>query len=346
MKRRHMGYFVGLAEQIEPDAWNGDLIRCRRALNDEQDNLLIALERSANGDLALDGIRLIAALGYYWYLEGRHSMMISWTLRALQHQETLPGALHSRLLLLAGMGDSVLNNMDRARQLLLQALDLSRKSSDTTLLIRIFIQLAYTTMGDSEMLAQAKNWLDNALTLSRQNHDISLEASALNTFGEIVRATGDYAAAKKVYEDCLSLAHKAGDRWRELMMLSNFSFIYAHEGDYCRAYDFARQTMQLALELNSVYVTSDTFHMLAGSIAQLGQPEKAARLYGVAEAAFERLGAHVQAADLADYEHGLVAARALVDPVQFEALWAEGRSMKLEQAIEYALSDIPKILAN
>jgi len=33
--------------------------------------------------------------------------------------------------------------------------------------------------------------------------------------------------------------------------------------------------------------------MIAGAIGQSGQPEKASRLYGASEAAFEKLGAQV-----------------------------------------------------
>jgi hypothetical protein len=51
----------------------------------------------------------------------------------------------------------------------------------------------------------------------------------------------------------------------------------------------------------------------------------------------EKLGARIQAGDLADYEHGLAAARAMLDPAQFSVLWAEGQAMDMEQAIAYAL---------
>jgi predicted ATPase/transcriptional regulator with XRE-family HTH domain len=338
---RHIEYFARLAERAEPDVWRGDLVRCRSALNDEQDNILAALERSLGGDAVKAGVRLVAAIGYYWVIEGRHSLLNIWATRAFQLLETLPHEVRSRLFWVVGMAVAISNDMDRARQLFLQALDLAREAGDNAMIAMLFIQLAYTTVGEPERVAQAKAWLDEALALTRQSCDINLEVYALIVLGEVARATGDYVTAKKAYEDSLPLARQAGNRWREMALLANFNVIYAHENDYSRAYDFARQTLQLALELDSTYMIGDSLNIIAGAIGQLGQSENAVRLYGAAEAVLEQLGARLQIADLADYERGLTAVKALINPAHFDALWAEGRGMSMEQAIQYALTETP-----
>ncbi len=123
------------------------------------------------------------------------------------------------------------------------------------------------------------------------------------------------------------------------MILNNFSQVYAHEGNHRRAFDFAQQTLRLGIEINSVIMIAEGLNGLAGAIGPLGQPEKAARLYGASEALREKLGARIQVGDMADYESGLARVRAMLDPVRFDALWAEGRGMEMEQAIAYALEE-------
>ena len=62
---------------------------------------------------------------------------------------------------------------------------------------------------------------------------------------------------------------------------------------------------------------------------------RAARLFG-ASAAIE---SHVFPAHHVEIERTVAAARTLMDGTQWEAAWAEGQAMTLEQAITYALED-------
>jgi hypothetical protein len=67
----------------------------------------------------------------------------------------------------------------------------------------------------------------------------------------------------------------------------------------------------------------------------MGQPERAVRLWGAAEALYDSIGKHTDYYDRA-------AARAQLDDATFAAAWAEGRAMTVEQAIAYALADDTK----
>jgi hypothetical protein len=70
--------------------------------------------------------------------------------------------------------------------------------------------------------------------------------------------------------------------------------------------------------------------------------ERAARLLGAVEARFAEMGHHdtVQVRRQV-YSGAMTATRARLDDATWEAAWAEGRAMTLEQAISYALEKIP-----
>jgi DNA-binding NarL/FixJ family response regulator len=75
------------------------------------------------------------------------------------------------------------------------------------------------------------------------------------------------------------------------------------------------------------------------------RPARAARLQGAAEALREAISLSLLLWDHTptDYEDQLAAARSQLGEAAWEAAWSEGRAMKPEQAVEYALykADLP-----
>ena len=80
---------------------------------------------------------------------------------------------------------------------------------------------------------------------------------------------------------------------------------------------------------------------LARVAGGLGQPERAARLFGAAEALREAIGAPLPPSGRDDHEREVAAARAHLDEHAFVQALAEGQAMSLEQAIAYALEGAP-----
>jgi len=76
----------------------------------------------------------------------------------------------------------------------------------------------------------------------------------------------------------------------------------------------------------------------AGSIAALGQLERAARLVGASEAALERMGAFHQPTDKPEIDRIIADVRARLDNTTFQIAWAEGQALSLDQAVANALS--------
>jgi DNA-binding CsgD family transcriptional regulator len=82
--------------------------------------------------------------------------------------------------------------------------------------------------------------------------------------------------------------------------------------------------------------------------ASQGQLGRATRLWAVADAVRRAYGMQLPALtySVTDYEGRLAAVRAELGEVGFEEAWAEGRTMVLEEAFEYALSDEETTLAS
>jgi hypothetical protein len=74
-------------------------------------------------------------------------------------------------------------------------------------------------------------------------------------------------------------------------------------------------------------------------LAARDDPDRAARLWGAAEALRERLGAPLPPNDRAEYERDVAAVRQALGAERFAIAWVAGRSLTEEQAIAYALGE-------
>jgi len=74
----------------------------------------------------------------------------------------------------------------------------------------------------------------------------------------------------------------------------------------------------------------------AGVAALAGQDERAARLFGAVEAAAQRLALKMDDLDRMTYDPMIAAVRGRLGEASFNAAWAAGRAMTLEQALACA----------
>jgi hypothetical protein len=88
---------------------------------------------------------------------------------------------------------------------------------------------------------------------------------------------------------------------------------------------------------------SDQFKQSLEDLAVLAgreqKAERAIRLLGVGEACCETLGARPPVADPQEYDRTVAEGRAVLGDATFAAVWAEGRALSLQQAIDYALGE-------
>ena len=76
---------------------------------------------------------------------------------------------------------------------------------------------------------------------------------------------------------------------------------------------------------------------LGAMVAAQGEPGKAARLWGIAEALREDMGAFMYPVDRPAYERTVADARTHLGEEAFAAAWAKGRTTPLEQVIDEVL---------
>ncbi|MDQ5852092.1 MAG: tetratricopeptide repeat protein, partial [Chloroflexota bacterium] len=343
LRQRHAEYFLALAERAEPELTGPLLGAWLLRLEAEHGNLRTALQWVLETGAVELALRLGGALWRFWDWRGHWREGRRWLEAVLERGNALPATLRVKAVL--GAGSFALNQCDygRAQALLEESLALFRELGDTRgtgSTLNLLGQQA-TMQGD---YGRAQVLFEESLALFRELGDKERISVVLNNLGVAADDQGDYATARACYEESLALAEEVGDTYGVLSVLVNLGLTTLNQHDFAGAKLRFQKTLVQAREKRGAEVgiayCLEGLAAVAGALATA--PEHgawAAWLFGAAEVLRERLGSPLYAAERAKYEEHVAAARAQLGEAAWEAAWAEGRAMPLEQAIAYALEE-------
>jgi tetratricopeptide (TPR) repeat protein len=322
-----------LAERAEPELRLAQQWQWFHLLETEYDNLRAVLNWSLDGGDKVLGVRLAGALGLFWDACGYHAEGRQWSDRLLERLDAVPTLYHTKLLIAAGQL-ALRYDLVAAQEYFDRALRISREIGDPANTAWALTFKGFAMLRDTE---PALALVQEGLSAFQALHHKPGIAQALNIIGQLAIAAGDNALARRVYEECLAVCQETGEIRRIRFMLVNLTFLALHAGEYERARDLAMQGLRLALEMNNKLDIADSLAGLAGVLGVTGQPQRAARLLGTWEAAFEWMGATALPSAKREHDRTIAAVRAQLDDTAFQATWAEGRAMSLKQAVASAL---------
>ena len=196
-------------------------------------------------------------------------------------------------------------------------------------------KMAYRT-GD---YTSARTLLEQSLSLAREQSDKFAIEGALYALGELARLEGDYARAGALYAEALQLDREMLGTYRQPEMLCNLGYVALHERDYARARTLFQESLALNRQSKLAAGILLCVTGLAGLVGVANKPQRATRLLGAVESSFRALGLVMDAPDRMEYNRILEAVRAQLDQATFQAAWAEGQAMTMEQAIVYAVEE-------
>jgi DNA-binding CsgD family transcriptional regulator len=193
--------------------------------------------------------------------------------------------------------------------------------------------------GDAE---RARELITECLQGARSAGDLWNEAMALNGLGDVLRSAGDHSGAERAYTGAMELFHRIEEHggmphgaWAGLP--HNLGYIALAQGAAARAIGYFAEAAACYQQYGPDWRGVAECVMGLGSVAvRMGQPVFAARLFGAAEAALERLETTFSPTNLADYERALGALREALSPDQLAAAWQAGRATGLELALHEA----------
>ncbi len=376
LRQRHARLYLALAEQTEPELRGSQQVTWLARLELEHDNVRAALGWLMDREPEA-ALRLAGALWQFWMMHGYSSEGRRWLEAALAQRGaaaplTRAKALHGAAVMTFEQGDiAAARSLHEANLVIRQELKDDRGIAETlfNLGIVLFYQGDYPAAGSryEEFLAlkrelgdrwgiavglsrlstvayvlgdhgAASAYVEEGLAIGRELGETSLLTELLYFKGQRARLKGDYATAQAALDECLAISRALGDKVWAASILAALGRLARDRRDYHTAHTLFTEAIRVHQETEGGIWAAPYLDEFASLAVAQGHARQAVRLLGAAAALREKLGTLPKPFERDEAERSAAAARAQLSAAAFEAAWAEGRRMSVEQATDAAFS--------
>ena len=151
------------------------------------------------------------------------------------------------------------------------------------------------------------------------------------------RMQGNYELAKRYYEKGLDIVKKLRIKHTENMFLSDLGHLARNQQDFARAKEIYKQTIVNWQEFGMRAAIAHQLECFGFLAIHAEEPHKAVRLFSAAEALRDKAQSPMTEPERTEYDPCTTQLRAMLPEKEFNVLWAEGKSMTMEEAIELAI---------
>lgn len=183
----------------------------------------------------------------------------------------------------------------------------------------------------------ARSALEEALRVSREADDRLSVAWALARLGELATSEGDLSKAASLLEESLAICRDVGRKRHLAVSLEGIARVERLRENFVEASALLREALE-ARKATALPHVPRSLEMIAGIEGELGRHARAARLFGAAAAARERLGFPVLPWEEDEHRSNLGRVREALGEPDFPTAWSEGRAMTLDEAAALAQS--------
>jgi|CXWL01.1.fsa_nt_gi tetratricopeptide (TPR) repeat protein len=131
---------------------------------------------------------------------------------------------------------------------------------------------------------------DEAVRLSRTNHNLPFEGHALGNLGAAYTTLGQYVKAIEYFEQALAIYRKIGNIRGEGATLGNLGATYLNLGQYAKAIEYSEQAFALHRKIEDVQGEGHALGNLGATYTNLGQYAKAIEYFEQTLTIYRKIG--------------------------------------------------------
>jgi predicted ATPase/class 3 adenylate cyclase len=347
-RRRHADYFASFAETAGKELTGPNQTEWLSRLEIEHDNFRAALEWLLSGaersNDEVDGaLRLVAALGRFWYMRGYFLEGSRWLESALARDEAKKSPYRIMALHMLGILMDQRRMHSRAFDLFQEELELARAAEDDHRVAIALNSLGAAARARGERTL-AKELLRQSIALRRRLGEFKETASSLTNLASVAMDEGNVEEARRLLEQSLSLDTEHADDWGIAVNLGNLCTVALEEGKLHEAHDLFERAVELFLKVGDADGIAECLEKAIGLASEVGELMAAARLGGAVEAIRTSLGSPVAAVDQFRFERYLERPRQELPAARYGTAWEEGRQMSTDDALRYARQTVAAAL--
>lgn len=338
IRRRHAEHWIAVAAAASEASFGAEQFARVRRLEPDHENFRSALAWVLETRDAELGLRLGAALRYFWRLGGHLAEGVRW-LDAVLAQ---PGAadrtaLRARAMTaaadLSGWTGEAEGYLHRAEE----ALAIYRELNDAQGIPDALEELGAALL-DTGQLDPARANLEEARERNLTNGNRQRAAESTLLLGMVAAFQRQIGEARTRWEDAQATFINLQDPYFMAFTERLLGGVDRFEGNFDAAESRFRASLTAARQHDLPVVVASALYAIADLALARGQPERALRLVGACEAMRDEIG-EAPSGEMAFVGDVRGAASALMDAAAAESLYEQGRAMELDDAVAYALED-------
>jgi predicted ATPase/transcriptional regulator with XRE-family HTH domain len=275
---RHLECFLNLAEKAGAHVYGSEQVAWFDRLEIEHDNLRTALGWSVRGEQVEKGLRLAAALGWFWEWRTYHIEGITWLEQLLGSAPSASASLRAKALNVLGeIAAFERERVHMVQSALEEALAIARATDDSRNVAWALGGLGFQPEIIRKNNRQAETMLEESLALFRELNDLFGQSHMLRRRAMIAMDRDDYPYAQALLEEAVAGARGVGDRnamaW-SLYLLA--CVVWSHGHDYEHAKLLLHESLSLFREVQDMTEYIYPLTLLAGvehAVGHLGQSQ-------------------------------------------------------------------------
>ncbi len=368
----HAAAFLALAEEAEPHLLGTDQKVWLDRLEEEHDNLRAALrwalEQVGTAETARNEVqaqtgwetvaRVTGAFFWFWLIRCHFSDLQSFLAQVLEAPVDVADDVRAKILFHAAWAEFTAGGKARRAQLIEESLALYRtlvRRSPTELSLQRGLIAALNGAGHIALSAgdypDLERLCEESLALCRQAGERWREAEALHVLALGYERRGEEARGRALCEASLAICRELGERGGTSILLLSLGCFAWRQGDTASARQYVEESLAVSRQSAIPVMIALCLIWLGIILVARDQPTRAARLWGAAEQLGEPLGVsglglfdqplnrEIDPAARAYYAQAETTARALLGEDAFAVVWAEGRSLSLDQVVASTLAE-------
>ena len=194
--------------------------------------------------------------------------------------------------------------------------------------------------------ARARSYYEDSVARFREMNDGFCLAKSLIGFALTSHEAGDHEHARALGDQVLGLLREADAKGELSLRLNQLGGAALARGDAARAARFLQESLALCAEVHDEPGIATSLLNLARLVAARGRASAALSLLAAADARRRAHSLGCSAGDRDAFDRAVAAARAQLNGATADAIWSDGATMTLEQAIARAreqFSDLPSM---
>ena len=341
--RRHAEFYGDLVKQGRSARRGEEHVEWLRRVRAEDGNLraalVWALDEAADSVRLAVGARLLWVLKDLWQADGRLSEARAWYAQGLAHRDRLPADTQVQLLNRAGWFAQLQGEYQAAEAYYQDSLAVARREENPEL-IRYSLHNLGTLAAVQEDYERAERMLAEAF-------EVGLEASggvmthalaaALCNLALVAHYQGDLERAASLLRRSLDFCRGSGDQFGTATCLENLGLVALERKDHAATRAHLRESLTLRQTLGEKTGMLACLRGLAALAMDQGRAVRSVRLYAACEALHRAFDLVMIPQNHKEVDLHIAALREQLDEADFNAAWALGESMTLDQAVAHAL---------